>query len=339
MEIKNPQAWFFVVLLLATLALTFFLFLPYLNALILAVSFYIIFSPMHDTLLKWFRGRGVFAAMTTVVVAIVIVFAPLVFLGYEVVQEVRQVPRLQATGLVQLEERIQHYFPSINLNLDARLHEFINSFVSNIGSLFSSVSVAMLALFVSAFALYYLFKEGKALRALIVRVSPLPDRFNEQILDRLGASTRSVIRGTLLVAVVQATTAGIGMWLFGIPNPIFWGVVCIFAALIPAIGTALILVPAALYLFIMNDPVGGIALVAWATFITGTIDNVIRPYVFERSIHLHPFLILLSVLGGLALFGPIGFLTGPLILSFLFALVDIYPDIMGKRPRQGSASA
>ena len=116
----------------------------------------------------------------------------------------------------------------------------------------------------------------------------------------------------------------VGFWIFGVPNAILWGSFAAIAALIPGIGTALVLTPAILFLFARGEIFSAIGLLAWGVGVVGLIDNFLGPRLMGRGIELHPLIILLSVLGGIGFFGPIGFLLGPLIVSLFFALLDIY---------------
>ena len=122
----------------------------------------------------------------------------------------------------------------------------------------------------------------------------------------------------------------LGLAIFAVPSPALWGMVAVVASLIPAIGAGVIILPAAIYLFIASGPIFGLGILLWGALIVGLIDNLLRPKLIERGIHIHPLLILFSVLGGIGFFGVTGFLLGPLILSLLFALLDIYPILIEK---------
>jgi predicted PurR-regulated permease PerM len=160
-------------------------------------------------------------------------------------------------------------------------------------------------------------------------LSPLANEYDERILRRLEDAISSVVKGKLLIVLIQGILASVGFWLFGIPHPVLFGALTSLAALIPFVGVAVVFVPAVLYLFFAGS-VGAAAGLLVAGIIIGSVDNVLGPILFERGLQLHPLLILLSVLGGLAFFGPIGFLAGPVALSLLVALLDIYPLLFTK---------
>jgi predicted PurR-regulated permease PerM len=124
---------------------------------------------------------------------------------------------------------------------------------------------------------------------------------------------------------------GIGFTIFGVPNPVLWGGIATIAALIPLVGTGIIVMPAGAWLLLTHHTGAGTGLIIWGFIFVGLVDNVLHPYVMKKGMDMHPFLILLSVLGGLSYFGPIGFLAGPIVLAFFFALLEIYPQIVKGR--------
>ena len=133
------------------------------------------------------------------------------------------------------------------------------------------------------------------------------------------------------MAVTQGLLAGIGFTIFGVPNAALWGFITVIAALVPILGTSIVLTPIIIYLFAFDTLFSAIGLLAWGMLAVGLIDNFLGPKLMQRKIRIHSFLILLSVLGGLSLFGPIGFLIGPLFLALLSTLLDIYPVLVLQR--------
>ena len=183
--------------------------------------------------------------------------------------------------------------------------------------------------------MFFFYRDGAKLHDFAVKWSPLADRYDESIIAKLETAISVVVNGALFVSAIQGLTIGIGFVLFGLPNPVLWGAVSVIAALIPVVGTAIITVPAGLYLFFHGDTVSGIGMLVWGGLLVGAVDNLIRPLFIKRGVDIHPFVILLSVLGGLAYFGPIGFLAGPISIAFFYALLDIYPAIVsGKTPEK-----
>jgi predicted PurR-regulated permease PerM len=158
----------------------------------------------------------------------------------------------------------------------------------------------------------------------LVRISPLPDKQDAKILDRLARSVRSVLAGSLAVGAIQGTLTAIGFTIFGVPQAILWGMVAAIAALIPAIGTALVFIPTVAFLVIAESYGSAAGVAAWGIVIVGLVDNFLGPYLVSRGATMHSFLVLVSALGGLSVFGPVGFILGPVVMSFFIALLEVY---------------
>lgn len=320
-------------LALVLAALTFrFYFAPLLFAIVLAV----LFDPIYKKILKLAPTYRGLTAFLTVLIALCILLLPLAFLGIRATEEVLQLyrgiddPSNPSIILDSLSVSLSEYFPQGNTIIDIRsyIHTGLTWILQNIDTLFSSTLRFAGALFVSLIAFYYFLKDGERIKERLVTLSPLSSHHDEEIWNKLGTVINSTVRGTLIVALVQGVLAGGGFVLFGVSHPIIWGLLTMIAALIPVVGTAIITIPVAAYLFIGGNTANAIGLFVWSIFLVGMIDNFIRPKLIGRGVRIHPFLILLSILGGLQLFGPIGFLAGPMIISFLFALIDIYPHIV-----------
>ena len=133
-----------------------------------------------------------------------------------------------------------------------------------------------------------------------------------------------VIKGYLLVAVIQGSLMGIGLAIFGVPSPALWGVIAAIGALTPTLGTSIVSIPAVIFLFVSGHTGEAIGLTVWSLALVGMIDNFLNPYIVGNKIKIPPFLILFSVLGGLSLLGPVGILIGPLAVSLLYTLISIY---------------
>ncbi|MCX6702750.1 MAG: AI-2E family transporter [Candidatus Wolfebacteria bacterium] len=194
---------------------------------------------------------------------------------------------------------------------------------------FLTVIIVLLAVLMPlAFLGYKIFNEATNL--YVISFLPLSAHHSEEIYSRMESAVNSVIRGAIVIAIIQGITAGIGFMIFGVPNAVFWGALTCFAALVPTIGTALVVFPAAAYLLLHGAMWSGLGLIIWGLLVAGLIDNFLSPQLTKKGVGAHPFLVLLSVLGGITVMGPIGFLAGPLILSFLVALLGIYPELVKK---------
>lgn len=336
----RSELYFLLLFLSGIFVLTFFIFRPFLFALVLAMVFAAVFEPIHARILAFTRGKKALTALLTSVCVLVAVVAPVTFLGIQIFQEStglysHLVQNNAATGISGLVENavesLNKFLPAqiqVSIDVNQYLKTGVSWLLQQIGPLFANVAQAAIGVFVFLIALYYLFKDGHQLRAALVNLSPLQDTHDEAILNKLGLAVNSVIKGSLIVAIVQGLMTTIGLLIFGVPNAALLGSVAAIAALIPGVGTSLVLIPAILYLFFTGATLPAIGLLLWGMTAVGLIDNFLGPVLVGRGTMLHPFLILLSILGGIAFFGPIGFLIGPLVLSLLFALIEIYFTIL-----------
>ncbi|MGB9608869.1 MAG: AI-2E family transporter, partial [Minisyncoccia bacterium] len=177
------------------------------------------------------------------------------------------------------------------------------------------------------FILFYLFKDISKFKNYILKILPLSSEITEKLINNIYLNSKSILFGFLIVALTQGILAGFGFYIFQVPNPIFWGFITIVAALIPVFGTSLTIIPALIYLILNNNAFQAVGLLIWGFLLVGTIDNFLRPYLIGKKSEINPVFILLSVLGGVSLFGAIGFFIGPLIFSIFISLIKIYEEI------------
>jgi predicted PurR-regulated permease PerM len=220
------------------------------------------------------------------------------------------------------------FFVELSGNLDGYIQQGLEWLISHLGLALSGVSSFLLSLFIFFISFYYLLRDGNRLKKAIIKLSPLEDKEDEIVFKRLENAINSVIKGSLLIAIIQGILTTIGFTIFGIPNSILWGTITVIAALIPGIGTTLVILPAVVYLFIIGNNLSAVGLILWGMLAVGLIDNILGPKLVGRNLEIHPLFILLSVLGGIAFFGPLGVFLGPLTMSSLFAVLSVYVDIV-----------
>lgn len=340
MEAYKLQRNFFAALLVIVTVIAYFIFRPYLGAVVLGATFTVIFYPIYRRILASVGGRqGIAAALTTIIV-LMVVFIPLTFFGFQIFREAQSVyvyainpERNISSELSSLvQERGQFFLAQFSFDINSYTQQISQWLLQHVGQLFSSLARVMLNLFLSLLTLYYLFRDGHKLLEWLISVSPLKDVHDKRIVDRLKHAVNSVIRGSLVIALMQGILTGLGFWLFGVPNAALWGSVTVLAALVPTLGTSLVLAPGILYLFLIDHIAAGFGLFIWGAIAVGLLDNLLGPKLISRTIRLHPLIILLSVIGGLNFFGPIGYIVGPLVTSLLFTLLDIYPLLIHSNP-------
>lgn len=343
MRTTKSGLYFLLGLLGLVSVLTFFIFAPFLSALVMAAVFAVTLYPLYLWIArKMGKWKGL-AAFLTVVIATVGIVTPLVLIGTQVAHEAADVYVSLAYGdgkdqianiVAQVDSLIGARFPdswgfseSLSTDINAYAKQGMQWILQHSGAAFSGVAGIFLGVFIFLIALYYLLKDGARLRHFAISLSPLPDSYDELVLSRLSKAVNSVLKGTLAIAFIQGIVSAIGYTLFGIPNPLLWGTVTAIAALVPGVGTALVMIPMVLFLFVTGNTPGAIGLMVWGAFAVGLVDNFLSPYLIGNGSQLHPLLVLIAVLGGLGLFGPVGIFLGPLCLSLFMALLSIYTDI------------
>ena len=337
MDKDSLQKYFFISLLLAISAIIFFVFLPFLEVLVLSTIFAVVLGPVHEKLTKFMGGRKGFAAFIVILLFAVVVIAPFTFLSFKVLNESKNI-YIQLTNhsdidYIQkitnaIEKPIQKLNPSFNLNVGefAKLGaDWITSHLSAILSSVLSIGTGIILVFIS---LFFFLRDGDKFKKTLIDLSPLADKYDELIFKKIKLTINATASGVIMVALVQGLLAGIGMWVFGIPNPTLWGSISAIASLVPGLGTALIFIPAVAYTYIAGNIPNAIGLLLWGTLIVGLVDNFLTPYLYSRSVDIHQLILLFAVLGGLVVFGPIGFIFGPIVLAIFFSLIDIYQDII-----------
>ena len=213
--------------------------------------------------------------------------------------------------------------PLVSLDFEQYLKQGLSWILNHLGAVFSNFANMLATAFLFLISLFYLLKDGPKLRKKIIYLSPLNDADDETIINKLELAMSSVIKGNFVIAMIQGTLTAIGFAIFGVPNYILWGTAAAVTSLIPTLGTSLVFIPAIIVLFFSGQYFPALGLLIWDVLAVGLIDNLLGPKLIGRGMKLHPLLILLSVLGGIVYFGPIGILLGPIIISLLFVLLDI----------------
>ena len=188
-------------------------------------------------------------------------------------------------------------------------------------------------IFISLIGAFYFFKDGKRLLDFITKISPLPDKEDQIIFSRLAKAMRAVTIGVVLVSLIQGILAAVGFTIFGIERAVLWGAIAAILSMIPGVGTMVIMVPAVIYLFVTGSVVSAVGLTVWAIAVVILVDNILGPQLMSRGHSMHPFLVLLSVLGGISMFGPIGFIVGPVIVTLFIVLLEIYDQYIVKEKK------
>lgn len=305
---------------------------PFVSALALSAIIVTICYPMYERIRSYTPGQSkAVASFITTTVVLIIVIIPFLFITSTLVREAVSVYTLLSKdqlvlqdNLFKLETAIQTIAPNIEFDFTQYLRQSAAFLTSKLGSFFAGTASTLFLFFIALLGTYYFFKDGKYFTKRLIAISPLPDTEDEKILNRMAVAVRSVATGTVFVALIQGILTAFGLWLFGFERAVLWGTIAAFGALIPGVGTSIVFIPAVIYLAVLGEYLTMVLVVIWGATAVGLIDNLLGPYLMSRGSAMHPFLILLSVLGGIVFFGPIGFIVGPVIVSLLLVLLELY---------------
>lgn len=329
MQTKIIERYFFFGLLLAVLVFTFFIFRPFWIVLVLGISLSIVLYPIYNWLKK--KLPDWLSAFLTVLFLAIIICGPLLGIGAIVFHQSQDVYNSVVnsgnTGpfIDSIGNKINNLLPEgITFDINEKVSSFISFLSSNIAKIFSTTLSTLFSFLLMLLSIFYFLKDGERWRKAVVSLSPLSDVDDKKIIARFSHSVNGIMKGTLFIALIQGLLMGIGLTLFGVPNSALWGVVAAIVSLIPSVGTALVSVPAIIFLYATGHPASSIGLLIWSVAVVGMVDNLLSPLFIGKKISIPPFLILFSVLGGISLLGPVGILIGPLVVSLLLTLISIY---------------
>lgn len=331
MQTRIAEKYFFFSLLLATLIFAFFIFRPFWILLIMGVSFSVVLYPMYSWLYKRYFPNWL-SALFTILFFLIVLCVPLFTVGSIVLEQSQNLYHSIASNngdtgpfLNSIGDKINEFLPNgISIDINEKISGFVSYFTNNVANIFNTTISILFSFILLLLAMFYFLKDGEKWEQALLKLSPLLDSDDKKILNKLSQTINGVVKGYLLIAVVQGTLMGIGLAIFHVPNPAIWAVVTGIASMIPSFGTAIVSVPAIIFLFTTGYTGASIGLLFWSMLIVGTGDNFLSPYVVGHKINIPPFLILFSVLGGISLLGPVGILIGPLVVSMLYTLTDIY---------------
>jgi predicted PurR-regulated permease PerM len=357
---KTFHAAFVLLLVLAMSALFLAVLWPFLKALLLGAILAGFCHPLYRWLMRLFRGRTSWAAVVTVLLLFLLLIGPLgAFLGVVVQQALnvseQAIPWVQqhvgAASTFEAHAWLVRRFPAIADHVPSQEHivESLGTaakaaggfLVASASRMTAETAVFLLNLFVMLYSMFFFLRDGGMILEQLLYYLPLRDEDEALMVQRFASITRATVKGTLVIGVIQGTLAGLGLWGAGIGGAAFWGTLMVVLSIVPGIGAALVWVPAVLYLFVTGQMLAGTLLGLWCAVVVGTIDNMLRPMLVGRDAKMPDLLILVGTLGGLYLFGPIGFIVGPIVCGlFLTAwgiygavFQDVLPPVKSEAPR------
>jgi predicted PurR-regulated permease PerM len=315
----------------------------FLMALLLAGIFSALAQPVFRKTTRLLGNRPRAAALSTLLLFFLVVLVPLsglvsivtaqaVKVGMSITPWVKQ-QIAQPTAFSEYLQRLPYY---------DQLVPYHDQIVSKAGELASKISVFLVnslsagaigtvnfifMFFVFLYVSYFFLMDGKALMTRILYYLPLKEKDENRLLDRFTSVTRATLKGTALIGVLQGALAGLAFAVVGIDAAIFWGTLMAALSIIPAVGSAIIWVPAVIIMAAGGSYLKAIGLALFCGLIVGSFDNVLRPRLVGKDTQMHDLMIFLGTLGGIALFGVIGFIIGPIIAALFVTIWDIYGEV------------
>ncbi len=336
-------SYFFFILLLVVFVIAVRLFLPFLTPLVIAAATAVLIYPFYEDLAKLFgehSSRSTFAAILSVFVILIIVLVPLFFLATTMYAELHTLYNIMTdeSSRSEIVTNLNSFSLSMSnlvfgavrpysfdsLNVTLYIKQTISLLFTNLDGLLGSVAKIGGYAVIFLLGLFYFLRDGLVFKKRIFSWSPQLSANDEQITHTLKRAIRSVFAGSLATAVIDGISIGMSFWVFGIPAPVLWGTLAAVASLVPGFGISLLIIPGAIYFVLLGNYGFALGILVWGYLTVFLVDHVLGPNLVNRGIKMHPFLVLMSVLGGLLLFGITGFIMGPLVLVLLFTLLEAH---------------
>ena len=343
---------FLLLLVAVTLAFGVIL-LPFYGAVFWGVVLAILFNPLYRRILRATGQRRNLAALVTMLLVIVVVVVPLTFILTALVQETSNVYKRIQSGELNFSILLQQIFDALPESVIKLLERFqlgsLAALLREVSALITKGSQLiaaqvlqigqntfdfMIGFVIMLYLLFFLFRDGSALSHRIKDAIPLAPEHKTELFSKFATVVRATVKGNLLVAMAQGALGGIIFWFLGVPGAVLWGVVMAVLSLLPAVGAGLVWGPVAIYFLATGSVWQGAVLTAYGILVIGLVDNILRPILVGKDTKMPDYLVLLSTLGGLAVFGLNGFVIGPVIAAMFMAVWGIYSP-----PRTGNSPA
>jgi predicted PurR-regulated permease PerM len=330
-------------MLVAASAALVVILLPFYAAIMWGVILALLFAPLNRWMLRKVGRRPTLAALCTMVVVIVIVVLPATLVMVTLAQETSSIYLRLQSGEINPTLYFRHIFDRlpdwVTVVLDrlglvnfttlqrrvtaamAQGSQFAATQVFNIGQ---NTFEFVVSLFIALYLAFFLIRDGNDTLFAIGRVVALAPVHKQQLWEKFATVVRATVKGNLLVAAIQGALGGLAFWFLGIGGALLWAVVMAALSLLPAIGAALVWLPVALYLLSTGALWQGMALMAYGVLVIGLVDNLLRPILVGKDTRMPDYVVMITTLGGMAVFGINGFVLGPLIAAMFLAVWHIY---------------
>ena len=333
---------FLALLVLVSLAF-FWVLWPFFGALFWGAIFALMFTPLYLRLLKKMPRKPTVAALLTVSIILVLVILPIAFITALLAQEAAWVVARVQSGELSLSRYFQQIYNALPAWITGLLHR---SGLSTIGLIQERLSASLtqgsqfiatqalsigqnafdflVSFFIMLYLLFFFLRDGAALSRRITNAIPLELEIKRSLFSKFTTVIRATVKGNIVVAALQGALGGLIFWFLGIHAPVLWGALMAFLSLLPAVGAALVWLPVAIYFLATGALWQGAVLIAFGVFVIGLVDNILRPVLVGKDTKMPDFVVLVSTIGGMSLFGLNGFVIGPVIAAMFMAAWDLF---------------
>ena len=312
-----------VVLVLALVFVFYQVMLPFILPLFLAALLTVLFKPLHEWVIRLCHGHNRAAAGLTTLAILLIVLVPIGLVLFKAASEaVTLLPQLDKDSIGRAVEQLNQRFgldlktADVLQTISGKAQEILGPLAAKTPGVLGGWAINTL---VTVLALYYFLADGPELTASAMRLIPLDDRYQRELVNKFVETSRAVTSASLLAAIVQGLLIGIGIYFTGLPGLFLLVMLTIFTSFIPMVGSAIVWVSCAGWLYFSGRPGAAILFAAWSGTVAVVCDNLLKSLVLHGQAKLHPLLALLSVLGGVQMLGLLGIFVGPMVVAFLQA--------------------
>ena len=335
----------FLWLLVAVTAAFAWILWPFYGAVFWGAVLAIVFSPVYRRLLHRMRGRRTPAALATLGLILVMVILPLTLLTLALMQEVSGLYALMQSGQfnpASYFDRLVQMLPSwatqwldrlgitdlnaLQRKLSAGLTQGSQEVAKQALNVGQNTFDWLVSFVVTLYLAFFLLRDGPQLSRRIRDAMPLDASHKRTLLVKFTTVIRATVKGNVLVAAAQGALGGLAFWYLDVHGALLWAVLMAFLSLLPAVGAVLVWGPVALFFFATGAVGKGIGLVLWGTIVIGLVDNLLRPLLVGKDIRMPDYLVLISTIGGMAIFGINGFVIGPVIAAIFVSVWGIFAE-------------
>lgn len=343
MNSPQLQRGVFLALLAAVTVAFLWVLMPFFGAVLWGVSLAILFTPLYRRLLRRMPGKPNAAALSTLAICLFIVILPIAMIGVSLVQEVVQVTQKIRSGqinfadyfqqiLAAMPQWVMNIFNRFNLGDMEAWQARISAGAAQGSQLIASQALTigqntfdfLVSFFVMLYLLYFFVRDGANLSKTMREALPLAQPHTEYLLNKFTTVIRATVKGNVAVAVAQGTIGGLAFWFLGVQGALLWAVLMAFLSLLPAVGAALIWGPVAIYFIATGHFWQGGILIFVGVFVIGLVDNILRPVLVGKDTQMPDYIVLMSTIGGMAIFGINGFVIGPVIAALFMAAWSLF---------------